>query len=210
MSTNTTEIVWLDGPSDPSFVILRDNDDAQYFYWPIEISAPIRTNDTEPVKVKQNVVLSRYHFYGLTIWVNPPHNSNMPVAYFAPNFHTPLIIMNDEKIIQIENVSNPPLVDLKDRIIYAAARRLFRINLEVNYPTTNNPRHYQDRFVKEIGNPLSQISYLFDANFVRNFALELILIGKEDEIKKLINDLRALHPSRELTMDNIIDFFDFK
>lgn len=42
MATSPDEIVWLDGPSDPSFVVLRDNDDSHYFYWPIEISVPIR------------------------------------------------------------------------------------------------------------------------------------------------------------------------
>lgn len=210
MSTNTNEIVWLDGPSDPSFVVLRDNDDAHYFYWPIEISAPIRTNDTEPVKVRQNTVLSRYHFYGLTIWVNPPNNDNMPIASFAPNFHTPIIIANRDKSIRVANISDSPAMSLRDKISYLGFRRLFTLSLQVNYPTTSNPRHYRDRLVREIGQSIRQVSHLFDADFVRNFSLELIIIGNDTEICNLLDELRNLSPTREITVENIIKFFDFR
>ena len=210
MSTNISEIVWLDGPSDPSFVVSRDNDDAHYFYWPIEISVPIRTNDTEPVKVGQNTVLSRYHFYGLTIWVNPPNNSNMPIASFAPNFHTPIIIDNRDKSIRVAGISDSPAVSLRNRISYVSFRRLFTLSLRINYPTASNPRHYRDRLVREIGQSIRQVSYLFDADFVRNFSLELIIIGKDVEISNLLEELRNLSPAKEITMENIIRFFDFK
>lgn len=134
----------------------------------------------------------------------------MPIVKFALNFHTPIIIANEDKAIRIAEISDPPKLDLGDKSVYAAARRLFKLNLETSYPTADNPRYYRDRLVREIGQPIRQISYLFDADFVRNFSWELIIIGKEEEINKLLDDLRSLSPTRELTAENVIRFFDFR
>jgi hypothetical protein len=76
MSSN--EIVWLDGPDDPTLVVILDKDSSHYFYWPFEITAPkgIKADDVDPVKAEGVYVLSRYHYHGLTIWCNPYRLNN--------------------------------------------------------------------------------------------------------------------------------------
>lgn len=212
MSTNDP-IVHVDGPEDPSLVILRNNDSTRYFYWPGEWTIPswknlsfFKKNDIEPVKIKDNFALSRYHYHGLIVWINPRLHRGLPISNFSRNFHSPRIIANSQQTHKFILIADPERVQEKDLSGYRATRNAVVPTLTSINP--NNPRGYANLLVDEVGTPVQVLSTPFDADYVQNIALELIVIGTVSEIDLLENALMSLG-SGEVTADSIITFFDF-
>lgn len=218
MSTpNTNELVWMEDSADPTFVIIRNNDNAHYFYWPFEfLSVILKANDVEPIKVKEEdktYVLSRFHFYGLTVWIDPQKhsqdNEDKPVAKFMRNFHTPIIVPNKNKTVDNKDIQNPNKIPLKDRPWYWAASGGFRLYLKFQRTNYRNVKNYYSKLVQEIGDPIAAKSHLFDDDYIRNFSNEMIIIGEQNEIDSLINRIKNLDSGNQLTPDAIISFFGF-
>jgi len=206
-------IITIDGSKDPSFVILRNDDDVHYFYWPYEFNFKIwknfgfQDNDIEPIKKSGNFILSRFHYHGITIWINSDSHQGNPMCNFFRNFHSPIMIPRNgsmHRILPISRSSN--LID-KDISNYLRFRDGFTSLLFSR--TSNNPHSYDEFIVQEIGHPVEIHSIPFDADCIRNYALELIVIGSQQEILDLENNLRT-NGGGEITPESVIAFFNFQ
>ena len=213
LSNPPPELVWLDGPEDPTFVILRSNDKSHYFYWPYELSTRIlKANDVEPVKLCDGrLVLSRYHFYALTVWIDPQKQQlggqSNPVAYMMRNFHTPQVVDGRHKNVKVISVSKEWNHALLEKITYLLFRRLFAHKLKLPF-SGSNPRPYSSKYVSEVGKPMSPL-WLFDSAYVKKFIHELIIVGNQLDIDKLMADIAASDARGRISLDGVIKFFDF-
>jgi hypothetical protein len=208
----TDEIAWIADSEDPVFVFFREKDTAHYFYWPKEYTFPgiIKYNDLEPIRVKGNYGISRYHYHGITVWIDPRSDSGKPIVKFVRNFHTPNFLPSPNKKVKRFLVHDPPNMTEGDPDLYFLASRYERTRLK--YRHNNNfksKKGYSDYLVKEVGNPLEKVSELFDSDYVRNFALELIVIGEEEKITKLVDDIKDIGNTKELTSKSIASYFGF-
>jgi hypothetical protein len=68
------------------------------------------------------------------------------------------------------------------------------------------PRSYASKLVKEIGQPIKEKSHLFDADYVKSFILELIIIGDGSDVKSLV---KSVEIQDKISSDSIIKFFQF-
>src|SRR5687767_5109950 len=130
MSLN--ELFFIDGDR-TNLIVMSIQSDSQsvYFYFPFEYTFDvkkllklsggiiIKPNDIEPVKLGEyndgsksfTLAMSRYHYYGLVLWINPPtdtkSNDSKPVVIFANISHTPIIWMDtNNKMIDLKIINN--------------------------------------------------------------------------------------------------------
>lgn len=206
----SNEIVRVVDSETPSFVFIRDNDSTHYFYWPKEITLPdIIKQDLEPVKVKNHFGISRYHYHGITVWISPQTDTGKPIVRFSGNFHTPSFLRNNGTKVKGFRIRFQSDVREGDPNFYFLWSRYQKFKFAKENMQFSNKEPYSELMAKEIGTPLKKISYLFDSNYIKNFGLELIVIGEESEITKLVDDIKQRSGSNELTADAISDFFGF-
>jgi hypothetical protein len=199
MIMSTNEIVWIDSVEDPFLVLTRPNDDAHYFYWPLEVTLGkwiIRKNDVEPVKTNTNLVISRFHFHALTVWINPPRhsigNQTKPVVHFMRNFHTPAAATPNHTV-RVFPVARAPNIGISQKLLYIAMRRVFKTYLRYRSDRANNPKGYWTRHVTA-GPDFESFGadQLFDSDYVHRSIIEIILVGDPAEIAKIIGDIRKM------------------
>lgn len=193
MSDNPKEIVFVDGRTDPTFVIIfKDNHDVHYFYWPYEFTASKqfpKPNDVEPIKKKDSIFLSRYHYYGLTVWLDPKIHESKAVCFFASHWHTP-IILNNKKTIKTVKLRKYEEIELIERIKYWLGKWYFEV--QIKKAKLKNPREYKSKITIPLEQPFEE-EKLFDKNFIKRHTKELIIIGNENQVNefitKITNDL---------------------
>jgi hypothetical protein len=74
---------------------------------------------------------------------------------------------------------------------------------------TNNPRSYSTKLVKEICQPIKEKSNVFDADYINNDIIKLIISGNSQDITTLIDDITN-HGNIALSADAIINYFHFR
>ena len=208
MTPPISEIIFLDGPENPTFVIVYNNDDVHYFYWPYEFTAsknPIKSNDVEPVKVQKNIVLSRFHYYGLTIWINPKMDGNLPIISFTGNWHSPIAIHDDDVEIEKFPLENYDTIPWYEKPGYWIGKEYFKN--QIKDTKLNSPREYYSKIVIPQGDVFEE-KILFDKNSVLKFIKELIIIGTDKDISDFISKIKGKN-SQKLTADLVADYFGF-
>jgi|APSaa5957512535_1039671.scaffolds.fasta_scaffold27685_2 hypothetical protein len=209
MTPPISEIIFLDGPENPTFVIVYNNDDVHYFYWPYEFTAsknPIKSNDVEPVKVQKNIVLSRFHYYGLTIWINPKMDGNLPIISFTGNWHSPIAIHDDDVEIEKFPLENYDTIPWMERGPYWLGK--FAFEKQIQSTKLTSPRGYNSKIVIPQGD-LFEEKILFDRNYIFKFIKELIIIGEKNDISNLIYQIKKKDSKNKLTVNSITKFFNF-
>lgn len=187
------DIVWINGSVKPNLVLLYDNGDAShYFYWNYELTPTsiIKSTDVEPIRLNKNIVLSRLHFHGLTIWINPSLHEGKPLSQFMKNFHIPLIVMENEKIIvKYESIVDAS-IPLKDKPAYYAAKFFtLEIYLKLKPPKKRKISDYHSKCVVPTDEFIPNF-LLFNKEYIKNNLAELIIIGKESDVDSLIHTLK--------------------
>lgn len=207
------ELVWIDGPSEPAFVFVRPDDDAHYFYWPYEISSHgIDANDIEPIKMRAGrFLLSRYHFRGLTVWVNPPQFSNggasKPAIRPIRNWHTPVVISAEGCVISIVSRKKFPKTRTAEKVSYLLWRRLFCMLIARKYHQPGTLGSYANKFVFDYGSAIER-GKLFDARYVKNRILECIVIGSRADVNQTIQQMKLGFKGHGITGARMVEFFE--
>lgn len=92
---------------------------------------------------------------------------------------------------------------------YIAYRSVFTPSMQNKSPIYNNPRYYASKLVKEVGQPIEEKSHLFDADYVRNYIKELIIVENLGHVNTLIRNIENRLGQGVLSHDAVIDFFNF-
>jgi hypothetical protein len=203
-----SEIIFLDGPEDPEFVVVFDADDVHYFYWPYEwtISKKLpKASDVEPVKIRENVVLSRFHYFGMTIWINPKKDGELPIVSFTRNMHSPIAIHNNDIKIEMVPLENYDTIPWYEKPGYWIGKEYFKN--QIKDTKLNSPREYYSKIVIPQGDVFEE-KILFDKNSVLKFIKELIIIGTDKDISDFISKIKGKN-SQKLTADLVADYFGF-
>ena len=200
-----TEIVKVDEKTNPSFVVLRDNgDDAHYFYWSQEVTLPFPHQDVEPLKKKDKIFFSRYHYYGLTVWTDLYPGID-PTAIFQTNFHSPIMITDESSEARVFPLEDAPDINILKKHAYFGFRKVFEFSLEKKRKIPKS-KGYSDFIVKEVGTPLEKFSKLFDKDYAKKFIIELVVIGKKESADKLISEIIKKDNDR-LTNKAVCEYF---
>lgn len=204
--SNTRELVWFDGPDDPKFVIVYDDHDVHYFYWPLEFIPAIKfikPNDVEPLKKNHKEFISRFHYYGMTIWLKPETYESKKTCYFTDNFHVPIIISKNRSIktLKIESFDQ---IGMIERIRYRFGVWWFK--QDIKKTERQNPRDYSDKILKAERKPFDE-KELFDKIFVEKFVKELIIIGDDKSIDNYIKKIEK--NVKPLNAKGVSDYLNF-
>jgi hypothetical protein len=198
----SSEIVWVDGDTGNLLVILRRNppDSTHYYYFPGEIS-PIKIVkwvDVEPVRrhsaqihgVDHMIFLSRIHFWGLVLWIDPPPLTpdGRPVCVFDMNFHTPYFIMQNSNWVQEDNVKDASSLSWVDKGELFIAIKYF--TPRIMSVSSTNPQPYpailQETKQEAIADPKTR----FDLSSILSAAHTLLFVGAKPNVSSVRDALK--------------------
>jgi hypothetical protein len=226
MSLN--ELFFIDGDITNLIVMsLQSDSQSAYFYFPFEYTFDfkrllkpsggiiIKSNDIEPVKLGEykngsisfTLAMSRYHYYGLVLWINPPtctkSNECKPVVIFANISHTPIIWMdNNNQIIDLKIINNK--LNPFQKIDSALSKSLFKVLRKVK--KKNIIPNYYPSIVSEIkASVIKDPSQQFDNSSIMNNSNYVYLIGSQSDINLVQNEL--IDNTRNISSYSLTNFF---
>ena len=162
----------------------------------------ILENDVEPIKESNDSYISRFHYYGMTVWLTPKIGDNN-ICYFTKIYHSPIIITKNKSIkhIKLEDYGQ---IEFKERIRYRFGRWYFK--RQIKKVKVERPRGYAEKIVKSEGTPLDE-QKIFDKNYVKKYIKELIIIGDNASIDKYIKKIKAnVVPLNAVSVSNYLNF----
>jgi len=193
-----SEIVWVDGDTDYLHVIFRkyQPDSTHYYHFPGEITFPkiVKWTDIEPVRKHSaqiegkdyTILLSRIHFWGLVLWINPPpttqDNDSRPVCVFDKNVHTPYIHMPDCDHVQ-DTVKGTSNLSPFEKLQWYIAISYFAAKLPS--VSSRNPQPYPAILQEIKQEAIADPNQRFDLSSILKATHYLILVGRKSEISSV-------------------------
>jgi hypothetical protein len=188
-------------------------DSSTYFYYPFELTITriFKAHDVEParriyVRIDDiyELVLSRYHFWGLTVWINPVRHESgsesKPVVEFGSISHTPYVIVDNpvcrgRRIVKKEQLRWSDKIEWKMAKMFFRPERHHRIRDPKDYPATGT--HKPE--TREAG-------WKFDDEAILSDSAEVLLIGSDKDIECIFNKLRGT--SEHINESSLKDFLE--
>jgi hypothetical protein len=186
------EDFFIDGSIKHMFHVMSlENDPSTYFYYPGEatIKRIFKYHDIEPARRiaakiddRYEVVLSRYHHWGLTVWINPYKyaldNDSRPVVDFGMVSHTPyLIIRNPE--CRGHRIEKKKQMKWGQKIEWKMAKMFFRPK---RHQQSKDPQKYP--LISKLENPRNtKLVWKFDNESILTDSAEVLLIGLDSDIE---------------------------
>ncbi len=216
----TEEIAWVDGDTEKLQITLRDPliDSAHYFVFPLEFTIPriIYSPDIEPVQRKELVIgekeyrimLSRIHYWGLVIWINPElflHGiDSRPVCLFSSMVHTPRIWFSntDGAYKKSSAIKGAPPLKCYDRLSWSIAHYLFCASI----PSLKcgNPMPYPS-IVNEEKNAIQNPHQRFDRASIVAYSAYVVMVGQGSDVSEV---RQQLVEENEITVDSLTRFLE--
>lgn len=190
------EIVFIDGDYDNLLVILRMDppDPAHYYYFPGEFSFPriVKWADIEPLRrhtlqmneSQYELVLSRIHYNGLAIWLNPTrHNDGKeerPICVFEKNVHTPYICMAKGVSSTVKKVNRGDGLGWNRKLEWFIAIKYFL--LRAHQVSSDQPKGYTNILQEVKLDAIHHKDQRFDTESIKTATHYVVLIGPPSDI----------------------------
>lgn len=202
---STDEIVWVAGDTKYLLVILRkgSTDTTHYFYFPGEYTVPkiLKWVDIEPLRKhgveiggqSLAVYMSRVHYWGLVLWINPTPRTKpasggiRPICVFEINFHTPYLAYDTDPEVKITEVRGMSGLGWWDRLMWFIASGHFATRVHRISPSDYDG--YPTILEETKPEAISDKSQLFDNQSILNATHYVLLVGSSSDVTSLESEL---------------------
>ena len=210
--------MWVDGQTRGLQVIFRDAavDQSHYFQFHFEWTLPeiIRYPDVEPLHRFEiphkglEIFLSRLHYFGLVVWINPKKytcehpGEARPVCVFSSNFHIPRLCTPSSNYqgfhaMKIEESNG---LGMSQKLVWHMTSVYFTHALLDAQPSHPNP---YPRMAMDVFNMIEE-RQRFDREGIVRQSRYLVLIGSHSDVALV--DKMARRPDMKLTKDSVDRF----